>query len=440
MTTLAKHMIVAGAKNRPPMLDKSMYNSWQIRIVLYIKGNKNGRMILKSIENGPLAAKDIWDRVNLLMKGTERSYQKRECKLYNEFDKFTLVKASLGEYKILNALQPEWSKFVTNVKLAKNLYTTNYDQLTSSSTTIPTCIPDPPQSYTTISSSNLNAYHTPPISQQPQAEFPQLDSGLAVPSFLPGEDPIAYLNKAMTFMLNIMASRFPSTNNQLRTSSNLRNQATIQDGMVTVQQVQRRQGQSFAGIGTKGNVTSFRGNNAAGQARAQEFGQVLDEDQLAFLVDPGIAESQVTQTTIPQNVAFQTDDLDAHDSDCDDISLAKAILMANLSSYDSDVLSEYLQEMQNAIVQGTHSSAQQDAMIMSVFEQSLIKPLNNKDALEILEFFKINEWQAKLNAKDVSIANLKKHIENLKGKNVVEKDVQSNNANFIAPGMFKLDL
>ncbi|GJW34436.1 integrase, catalytic region, zinc finger, CCHC-type containing protein [Tanacetum coccineum] len=53
---------------------------------------------------------------------------------------------------------------------------------------------------------------------------------------------------------------------------------------------------------------------------------------------------------------------------------------------------------------------------------------------------KINEWQAKLNAKDVLIANLRKHIENLKGKNVVEKDVQSNNTKVIALGMFKLDL
>nr|GFB21350.1 retrovirus-related Pol polyprotein from transposon TNT 1-94 [Tanacetum cinerariifolium] len=79
-------------------------------------------MMLESIENGPLvyptieengllpdvyslvnhhqAAKDIWDRVNLLMKGTELSYQERECKLYNEFDKFTSVNARLGEYKV----------------------------------------------------------------------------------------------------------------------------------------------------------------------------------------------------------------------------------------------------------------------------------------------------------------------------------------------------
>ncbi|GKG61257.1 hypothetical protein Tco_0618982, partial [Tanacetum coccineum] len=60
-------------------------------------------------------------------------------------------------------------------------------------------------------------------------EFPQLDSGLAIHVFNPGNDQIACLNKAMTFMSAVAASRFPSTNNQLRTSSNLRNQAIIQD-------------------------------------------------------------------------------------------------------------------------------------------------------------------------------------------------------------------
>ncbi|GJV98950.1 hypothetical protein Tco_1554202 [Tanacetum coccineum] len=74
--------------------------------------------------------------------------------------------------------------------------------------------------------------------------------------------------------------------------------------------------------------------------QAQESGQELDEEQLAFLADPGIPYGQAIQTTIPQNVAFQTDDLDAYDSNCDDISSAKAILMANLLSYGSNVLFE----------------------------------------------------------------------------------------------------
>ncbi|GKE33350.1 retrovirus-related pol polyprotein from transposon TNT 1-94, partial [Tanacetum coccineum] len=108
-----------------------------------------------ALVNHQEAAKDIWDRVKLLMKGTELSYQERECRLYNLFDKFAYVQGeTLYEYywrfsqlindmhtigmtmqqvqvntKFLNALPSEWSKFVTDVKLAKSLYTTNYDQL-----------------------------------------------------------------------------------------------------------------------------------------------------------------------------------------------------------------------------------------------------------------------------------------------------------------------
>ncbi|GJZ99226.1 putative reverse transcriptase domain-containing protein [Tanacetum coccineum] len=53
---------------------------------------------------------------------------------------------------------------------------------------------------------------------------------------------------------------------------------------------------------------------------------------------------------------------------------------------------------------------------------------NNQNAPDISEFFKINEWQAKLDAKDVSIANMRKHIESLKGKSMIEKDDTPNKA------------
>ncbi|GKF34755.1 reverse transcriptase domain-containing protein [Tanacetum coccineum] len=95
---------------------------------------------------------------------------------------------------------------------------------------------------------------------------------------------------------------------------------------------------------------------------AQGNGKVLNEEELEFLADPGIAEGPVTKSVITHNAAYQANDLDAYDSDCDEISTAKAILMANLSSYGSDVLSKYLIESQNASVQDTNSSAQQDAL------------------------------------------------------------------------------
>ncbi|GJU73637.1 hypothetical protein Tco_1265042 [Tanacetum coccineum] len=188
-------------------------------------------------------------------------------------------------------------------------------------------------------------------------ESPIVESSFVVPVFSPGDDPIAYLNKAIAFLTAVASSRFPSTNNQLRTSSNLRNQATIQDGKATVQQVQGRQGQSYSGTGYKSNATSSRGNNdKAMLAEAQEAGQILDEEQLTFLADPGVPDGQAIQTIIPNNAAFQTEDLDTYDSDCDDISNAKSVLMANISSYGSDVISEvphyetYSNDMENQSV------------------------------------------------------------------------------------------
>nr|GEY84225.1 hypothetical protein [Tanacetum cinerariifolium] len=64
--------------------------------------------------------------------------------------------------------------------------------------------------------------------------------------------------------------------------------------------------------------------------QAQANGQVLHEEELEFLADPGIAETQSTQYVITNNAAYQADDLDAYDSDCDEINSAKIALMANL--------------------------------------------------------------------------------------------------------------
>nr|GFA87623.1 hypothetical protein [Tanacetum cinerariifolium] len=74
--------------------------------------------------------------------------------------------------------------------------------------------------------------------------------------------------------------------------------------------------------------------------QAQENGQILHEEELSFLADPGIAEGQATQIVITHNTAYQADDLDAYDSDCDELNTAKVALIANLSQYGSDALAE----------------------------------------------------------------------------------------------------
>ncbi|GJW58110.1 hypothetical protein Tco_0104841 [Tanacetum coccineum] len=177
MTTLAEFMIIASTDNHPPMLEKYMYDSSKSRMELYIENRENKRMILNSVLNGLLVwptideengttrtkkyeelsvaeklqadcdlkatnivlqslppdvyaivnhhkvAKGIWDRVKLLMKGMKFSLQEKECKLYDEFDKFSFVK---GE-----TLYQYYCKLMTDVKLARDLHTTNFDQLYS---------------------------------------------------------------------------------------------------------------------------------------------------------------------------------------------------------------------------------------------------------------------------------------------------------------------
>ncbi|GKG50819.1 hypothetical protein Tco_0538943, partial [Tanacetum coccineum] len=47
------------------------------------------------------------------------------------------------------------------------------------------------------------------------------------------------------------------------------------------------------------------------------------------MADPGLPDVQTSQTVITYNAAYQADDLDAYDSDCDELNSAKIALMAN---------------------------------------------------------------------------------------------------------------
>nr|GFA83432.1 hypothetical protein [Tanacetum cinerariifolium]GFA83477.1 hypothetical protein [Tanacetum cinerariifolium] len=59
MASLADKAILSGAENRPPMLEKDMYDSWRSRMEMYMLNRQHGRIILESVEHGPL----IWPSV-----------------------------------------------------------------------------------------------------------------------------------------------------------------------------------------------------------------------------------------------------------------------------------------------------------------------------------------------------------------------------------------
>ncbi|GJX13309.1 retrovirus-related pol polyprotein from transposon TNT 1-94 [Tanacetum coccineum] len=438
--------------------------------------------------------------------------------------------------KFLNTLPDEWSKFVTDVKLVKDLHTTNVDQLhaylqqherhanevrlmhernpdplalvASHQLTQPAyqshlhthpqslsqlhvspyqssqfVTPYQTQQFTTNQSTPLsityptneyqstvhhNVYsqqpsipqleYAPTAYQQQQPEFSQPDSSLVVPVFQKGDDPIDAINHMMSFLTAVVTSRYPTTNNQLRTSSNPRQQATIYDGKVTVQPVQGRQ-TSYAAGTTRKYTPGASGSNTGKQrtvicynckgeghiakqctkpkrkrdetwfndkvllVQAQAGGQALTEEEIAFLADPGLPDIQTSQTVITHNAAYQADDLDAYDSDCDELNSAKIALMANLSRNGSDALTEvhnpdnlnydlfnqseqimtsseqsndvsqtetditsdsniipysqYLSETQQETVQNSNSSAQQDVLILYKEEVKDLKEKQN---------------------------------------------------------------
>ncbi|GJV29063.1 hypothetical protein Tco_1385511 [Tanacetum coccineum] len=91
------------------------------------------------------------------------------------------------------------------------------------------------------------------------------------------------------------------------------------------------------------NIGDSDNTGDGGKIAAQANGQILHEEELLFLADPGTGEGQATQTVITHNVAYQADDLDVYDFDCDELNTAKVALMANLSHYGSDALAEVIQ-------------------------------------------------------------------------------------------------
>nr|GFD44703.1 hypothetical protein [Tanacetum cinerariifolium] len=103
--------------------------------------------------------------------------------------------------------------------------------------------------------------------------------------------------------------------------------------------------------------------------------QVLQEEELDFLVDLGTTESSSNQTVITLNAAYQANDLDAYDSDCDELNSAKVALMANLSHYGSDTLAEV-----NNHAHRTNPLISQEMQVLSISEQSTILAQSNTES------------------------------------------------------------
>ncbi|GJU52696.1 hypothetical protein Tco_1226410 [Tanacetum coccineum] len=168
---------------------------------------------------------------------------------------------------------------------------------------------------------------TPPSTHvQPHfADNTQLDSGLSLTDNL-----IKNLTNTLALLTQSYKTYLPQTNNQLRTSSNTRNQATVQDDRVVVQNVQghqnRGQGNNAKGAGIAGyrGAQNRVGNANLGQARQIKcYNYNGGQDNV---VDEDVDEQPVQDLALNVDNVFQPDDYPVYDE-------ASPL-------YDSDILSE----------------------------------------------------------------------------------------------------
>nr|GEZ31841.1 hypothetical protein [Tanacetum cinerariifolium] len=113
MSTLAEFMIVAAADNRPPMLDKTMYDSWESRIEIFIESKENGRIMLNSVKNGLV----IWPtKVDKQCNSRVKKYEELSAteKLQADCD---LRVANL----VLQGLLPDVYSLVNRHRVAKDI-------------------------------------------------------------------------------------------------------------------------------------------------------------------------------------------------------------------------------------------------------------------------------------------------------------------------------
>ncbi|GJX41184.1 retrovirus-related pol polyprotein from transposon TNT 1-94 [Tanacetum coccineum] len=454
MTTLADKSLLLGGDNKPPMLEKHLYDSWKSRMKLYMMNRPHGRMIIASVEKGPLVwpsitedgvtrlkeyteltpaeaiqadcdikainiilqglpteiyalvsqhrvAKDLWEKIKQLKQGTSLTKQERECKLYDEFDKKPLEQF-ISLYQFLNTLPDEWSKFVTDVKLVKDLHTTNVDQLhahleqherhanevclmherNSDPLALVASHQNNQSPYQTHQHTYQNTQLQPPASTYPS---PQYGSPYQSQQYSTHQSstPLLVTYPSYDFQSSIRhniyspSSSIPQleyppklTNNlnfpnktPLRDSSNPRQKATINNGRITLQIIQGRQTSVAAGT-SRTHTPRASGNNSGKQRMVICYNCKGEGHMSKQCTKPKRKrdDSWFKDKVLLVQAQASSDELDAYDSDCDELNTAKVALMANLSHYGSDALSE-------VAVQNSNSSAQQDDLILFVIEQ-----------------------------------------------------------------------
>nr|GEU49636.1 hypothetical protein [Tanacetum cinerariifolium] len=335
MANLSEDIQCAGSDTRPPMLDRNDFASWETLVE-----DKEGALHL-GLEKARVYS-------NLSLEDKERF-----IKLINDMRniKITMPRMQLNS-KFINNILPEWGRFIIAVKLKKGLKESNYDQLYAclkqyeahanenkmmlerftQRTVDPLALMSnvSPQHYFSQSSTTPPSTHAPPITHRPHfADNTQLDSGLS-----PTDNLIENLTNTLSLLTQSYKTYLPQTNNQLRTSSNTRNQVTVQDSVAV----------------NRGALYRVRNVNPSQARQIKCYNCNGGQDNA---IDKDVDELPVQDLALNVDNVFQADECDMFDSDDDEAPTAQTMFMENLSSaypvydkvgpsYDSNILSEVL--------------------------------------------------------------------------------------------------
>ncbi|GJZ83698.1 retrovirus-related pol polyprotein from transposon TNT 1-94 [Tanacetum coccineum] len=281
--------------------DKLRYDSYIKAVNILLLGLP---VDIYTLINHYQTAKEIWDHIKELIEGIKMSKQERESMLYDELDKFTYEPGeSIHSYYL------RYAKLINDIKMI-------------------------PMSMSSMQINTKFVNHLQP-------EW----SRFVAPTFLPTDDPIVSLNKAMIFLSLVQ---------------------------VTVKNVQGRQSQGYAGNAGKNQASGAKVVNTVGNARAHQprviicynchgKGHIANQcsakkkvkDSKLFKDKMLLAQAQEAGVVLnDEQQDFLADSLEETDDYCDDEATANAIFMANLSHvgsinddtveprYDSDILSE----------------------------------------------------------------------------------------------------
>nr|GFC39596.1 hypothetical protein [Tanacetum cinerariifolium] len=235
-----------------------------------------------------------------------------------------------------------------------------------------------------VNDTSLTVNHSAYMASAPQIEYPLIaynpsefsspETGLVVLVFQKGDDPIDAINHMMSFLTSIGRQNNMLTGSSRPFASGSRGTSRKQRVIVCYNcRGEGHMSKQCTKPKRKRDAEWFKDKVLLVQAQAN--GQVLQEEELDFLADPGTAESSSNQTVITSNAANQEDDLDAYDSDCDELNSAKVALMANLSHYGSDTLAEV-----NNHAHWTNQLISQEIQVSSISEPSTILAQSNTES------------------------------------------------------------